>query len=212
MLSDLAVTIVASSAVRRSKLAAMVETCSVPSSQILAIPALSQATQRLPADVLVADIESTAKAAALARFLSGALALHGVVTLIDHPERSWVMSVIRAGMNAIISRESPVDELRLALEAADAGFVLLNPSSARMLAQIELPSLDESDELEHLTAREQQVLRLIGEGLGTKEIAARLGISDNTVKFHTSSILGKLGAGSRTEAVRQGIRKGLIPI
>src|SRR6185312_6073684 len=139
-------------------------------------------------------------------------AVPAVVALIDNPERSWVESAIRAGVNAIISREAVRDELRLALEAADAGFVLLHPSSARTLAQMEFPQWDETEEVEHLTAREQQVLRLIGEGLGTKEIAARLGISDNTVKFHTSSILGKLGAGSRTEAVRQGIRRGLIPI
>lgn len=212
MLSDAAVTIVARSALRRSKLAAMVEACSVPSAQILAVPALSQQRHRLSADILVVDIESTAAAGALARFLSGAMEPSGVVALIDNPERSWVVSAIRTGVNAIISREAARDELRLALEAADAGFVLLHPSSARMLAQIELPELDEAEEVEHLTAREQQVLRLIGEGLGTKEIAARLGISDNTVKFHTSSILGKLGAGSRTEAVRQGIRIGLIPI
>jgi DNA-binding NarL/FixJ family response regulator len=56
------------------------------------------------------------------------------------------------------------------------------------------------------------VLRLISEGLGNKEIAARLEISEHTAKFHISSILGKLGVSSRTEAVSNGIRKGLIPI
>jgi DNA-binding NarL/FixJ family response regulator len=54
------------------------------------------------------------------------------------------------------------------------------------------------------------VLRLLAEGLGNKEIAARLGISDHTAKFHISSILAKLGASSRTEAVTIGIRMGLV--
>lgn len=66
--------------------------------------------------------------------------------------------------------------------------------------------------MERLTPRERQVLFLMSEGLGNKEIAARLGISDHTVKFHASSILGKLGAGSRTEAVSQGIKRGLISL
>jgi DNA-binding NarL/FixJ family response regulator len=65
---------------------------------------------------------------------------------------------------------------------------------------------------EELTEREQQVLSMMADGLGNKEIAARLGISTHTVKFHISSILGKLGAGSRTEAVSIGMRTGRVLI
>jgi len=57
-----------------------------------------------------------------------------------------------------------------------------------------------------------QVLRDVAQGLANKEIAEHLSISEHTVKFHVASILGKLQAGSRTEAVTQGIRRGLIPI
>lgn len=63
-----------------------------------------------------------------------------------------------------------------------------------------------------LTAREQEVLRLVAEGLGNKEIAARLDISAHTVKFHVASVLAKLGAQSRTEAVSLGLRKGLLSL
>jgi len=67
------------------------------------------------------------------------------------------------------------------------------------------------DELvEPLTPRESEVLQMLASGLGNKEIAAKLGISDHTVKFHVASILGKLGASSRTEAVSLGIRGGLV--
>jgi two-component system, NarL family, response regulator YdfI len=65
---------------------------------------------------------------------------------------------------------------------------------------------------EPLTEREVQVLGMLAEGLGNKIIAARLDISEHTVKFHVSSILAKLGADSRTEAVTRGVREGLIMI
>jgi DNA-binding NarL/FixJ family response regulator len=67
------------------------------------------------------------------------------------------------------------------------------------------------DELaEPLTPRESEVLQMLASGLANKEIAAKLAISEHTVKFHVASILGKLGAGSRTEAVALGIRRGLV--
>jgi DNA-binding NarL/FixJ family response regulator len=65
---------------------------------------------------------------------------------------------------------------------------------------------------EHLTARETVVLRLLASGLGNKEIASRLGISEHTVKFHVGSVLAKLGAASRTEAVTIGIVRGLVAV
>jgi len=73
--------------------------------------------------------------------------------------------------------------------------------------------LDDNDEpQEALTPREVQVLELLAEGLPNKAIAARLNISDQTVKFHVSAICGKLGAANRTEAVRRAVRRGLITL
>lgn len=72
---------------------------------------------------------------------------------------------------------------------------------------------DEDDEpQEALTPREVQVLELLAEGLPNKAIAARLNISDQTVKFHVSAICGKLGAANRTDAVRRAVRRGLITL
>ena len=65
---------------------------------------------------------------------------------------------------------------------------------------------------EPLTPREQQVIELLVEGLSNKTIAARLGISDQTVKFHVAAICGKLGAANRTDAVRRAIRRGLVAV
>jgi two-component system, NarL family, response regulator YdfI len=65
---------------------------------------------------------------------------------------------------------------------------------------------------EELTPRETEVLRLLADGLPNREIAERLHISEHTIKFHIRSILGKLGASSRTEAVTLGFRSGLIEL
>lgn len=65
---------------------------------------------------------------------------------------------------------------------------------------------------EPLTPREREVLDWLAEGLTNRAIAARLGISDHTVKFHVASIYGKLGASTRAEAIRRGLRRGIITI
>lgn len=66
--------------------------------------------------------------------------------------------------------------------------------------------------VEALTPRELQVLRMMADGLANEEIAAQLGISDHTAKFHVAQVLAKLGASSRAEAVAAGMRSGLVPI
>ncbi len=73
---------------------------------------------------------------------------------------------------------------------------------------------DEDDDWidEPLTPREIEVLELLGEGLPNKAVAGRLGISDQTVKFHVASILAKLGASNRTDAVRRALQRGLISV
>jgi DNA-binding NarL/FixJ family response regulator len=89
--------------------------------------------------------------------------------------------------------------------AADA--IVTAPDSARRLIEDEGRTLEEP-----LTPREVQVLELLAEGLPNKSIAERLGISDQTVKFHVASIMGKLGASNRIETVRRAVRRGLISL
>jgi len=165
--------------------------------------------------LLLADLETPAEAGALVRFLEEAPAGTGSVALADEPDPGWVRLALRASLNAIIARDASREDILLALHAAEAGLVLLHPTSASGLIQESV--LQETNNAakeftEELTPRESEVLRLVSMGLGNKEVAARLAISEHTVKFHISSILGKLHAGSRTEAVSRGIRRGLIPI
>ena len=169
------------------------------------------------ADVLVADLDTPASAVAMLDFLEEAPASGGAIALIDDPDPAWVRSALRASAHAIISRDASAEDMQIALQAAEAGFILLHPTSVQGLLQnntiAEVNDISGEDlPREDLTTRESEVLRLVGLGLGNKEIAARLAISEHTAKFHISSILSKLHAGSRTEAVSLGIRRGLIPI
>lgn len=161
-------------------------------------------------NVWVADLEHPAEAWSLLRFMDEHQIALTTITLIDNPQPGWVKAALGCGVNAIISRDPEPEELGLALEAAEAGLILLHPSSARTLTSALLTSYE--PRAESLTKREVQVLRLISDGLGNKEIADKLGISEHTAKFHISSILGKLEVSGRAEAVSQGIRRGLIPI
>jgi DNA-binding NarL/FixJ family response regulator len=136
---------------------------------------------------------------------------YAVVVLSEQPKTAWLSRALRAGVRAVLPREATPEQLRAALEAAAAGLVVVHP--AEMSSVLHAPAALSSpiSELpEQLTPREREVLQMISGGLGNKEIAGRLSISEHTVKFHVASILGKLGASTRTEAVSIGIRHGLV--
>ncbi len=137
-----------------------------------------------------------------------------IVILADHPAASWVRDALRAGARAVLPRDATGDELVAAVEAAAAGFVVLQPNDFDSLLPPApaRPRAASLAPLQSLSPREIEVLRMLAEGLGNKEVAWRLGISEHTVKFHINSIFTKLDASSRTEAVTIGIRQGLILI
>ena len=115
---------------------------------------------------------------------------------------------------AYLLRETGAAELARGIEAVAQGLVVIQPPLARRLLATQLVQTlaEVSGDLEPLTNREQEVLQQVAQGLPNKTIALRLGISEHTVKFHITSILSKLGAASRTEAVRLGARRGLIAL
>ena len=135
-----------------------------------------------------------------------------IVLLTDRPASTWPGEALRSGVRAILPADVAPDQLVAALQAAGAGLIVLHPSDVNAaLPAAAAPSSQGVAELaEPLTRREREVLQMLAAGLGNKEIAARLNISDHTAKFHVASILGKLGASTRTEAVALGIRRGLI--
>ena len=126
--------------------------------------------------------------------------------LMADPGLSGLADALRSGVRAVLPRHSSATQIVAAIEAAAAGFVVLEPGDLDGL----LVNPQPASLAEPLTPREVEVLAMLAEGQSNKAIAHRLGISEHTVKFHVTSIMGKLDAGSRTEAVTQGIRQGLI--
>ncbi len=123
-----------------------------------------------------------------------------VIRLSEQPKTAWPSKALRAGVRAVLPRDVAPEQLRAALEAAAAGLVVIHPSELDTVLSATIGPSAPLDEL-LLRRREREVLQMLAAGLANKEIAARLAISDHTVKFHIASILGKLGASTRTEAV-----------
>ena len=112
-----------------------------------------------------------------------------------------------AGARGVVLRDAGAARLAAAVRAVAEGLMVLDAGAAESVLR---PRPAAPASVEHLTPREQEVLQLLAQGLSNKLIAARLGISDHTVKFHVNAILGKLGAQSRTEAIAQAARMGLV--
>jgi DNA-binding NarL/FixJ family response regulator len=111
----------------------------------------------------------------------------------------------------VLPLDASPEEFSAVLHALAEGLWAGSPALARLLLERHrLPALEEEQVFDPLTERERQVLQLTAQGLANKQIAAALEISDNTVKFHLSSLYAKLGVTSRTEAVRAGARGGLV--
>jgi DNA-binding NarL/FixJ family response regulator len=162
-------------------------------------------------NVVVIDVEPEASDAPRAEF-DLARTPSALVLLTDEADSDWILDALPGGATAILPRDSMPAEIVAAIEATAAGLYVLSPEIlGRILAGRKPPRHAASGvPFETLTLREIEVLTMLAEGLGNKEIARQLDISDNTVKFHLSSIFGKLGATNRTEAVMFGMRHGFI--
>jgi NarL family two-component system response regulator YdfI len=163
-------------------------------------------------DVVLVDASGENSETALDALISSDLITETTVILLsDHSQPGWAMEALRVGVRAILPSEISPDQLAAALQAATAGLVVLHPSEIPAALPAASAALSPLAELtEPLTPREREVLQMLASGLVNKEIAAKLSISEHTVKFHVASILGKLGAATRTEAVSLGFRRGLI--
>jgi DNA-binding NarL/FixJ family response regulator len=116
---------------------------------------------------------------------------------------------LRSGARGALSRSAPASTIAPAALAVAAGHWVLDETFAAALLQVgEAPTTAPS----LLSPREQEVLELLSEGLSNRDVAARLGISRHTAKFHVNAILDKLGATTRTEAVVLAARSGLLTL
>jgi DNA-binding NarL/FixJ family response regulator len=129
-----------------------------------------------------------------------------VIALTSVLEDASVVGAIRAGAIGYLLKDTQADDLCRAIKAAAAGQVQLSPqAAARLMREVRAPESPET-----LTQRETDVLRLLAQGRANKEIARDLNIGEKTVKTHVSSILGKLGVQSRTQAALYAVHIGLV--
>lgn len=132
-----------------------------------------------------------------------------VFTAFDTDER--ILTAVQAGAQGYLLKGVPRQELFNAIRVVYSGGSLLQPVVASKLLR-QVSQKPEAPTIESLTPREQEVLEQLALGLQNKEIAAKLVISERTVKFHVSAILAKLHVGNRTEAVTVAAQHGLIKL
>jgi two-component system, NarL family, response regulator LiaR len=130
-----------------------------------------------------------------------------IIALTSFPEEDLVQNVLKAGAISYLLKNVSADDLASAIRAARAGRSTLSPEATRAL----LHSSDQPPPPGHdLTTREREVLALMVAGLSNPDIAARLVVSRSTIKFHVSSILSKLGATTRSEAVGLAVQHNIV--
>jgi two-component system, NarL family, response regulator LiaR len=129
-----------------------------------------------------------------------------IIALTSVLEDEKVISAVQAGATGYLLKDSKPQELIEAIHAAHCGEVRLHPEAAkRLIKQVKTPTMRES-----LTPRETDILRLIGRGFSNKKISKDLDLSEYTIKAHVSSLLSKLGLGSRTQAALFALKEGLV--
>jgi NarL family two-component system response regulator YdfI len=189
----------------------------------------AQSVEGASADVAIFDAEGEPEETltALRSFVedSNEGELFPALIVIGVGQSEWLRDALRSGtVWAVLPHAASSDQIIAAVEAVSAGLIALDAETFSALLSPQASTLDElpsapsdpdrlqtrAPELDPLTPREREVLEMLASGLSNKEIAWRMKISEHTIKFHVASIFAKLGVSTRTEAVMQGIRKGLV--
>jgi DNA-binding NarL/FixJ family response regulator len=143
-------------------------------------------------------VRDLADESAIAAALAERFDAQPTIVTVSDPSAETSRALLRAGARGVIGRDAAREDIAAAVAAVERGYIVLTD---RHPEERERPSL---------TPRERDVLDMLARGLSNKQIAARLALAENTVKFHVASILGKLDATTRTQAVTIGVRRGWI--
>ncbi|HZM84554.1 MAG TPA: response regulator transcription factor [Candidatus Limnocylindrales bacterium] len=171
---------------------------------------------RVDPDVVLMDIRMPGKdGLAATEELSAQPNPPRVVVLTTFGEESYVYRALRAGAVGFLLKDTPPEELVMAVHRAADGLAVLDPAITQsVITHFTDPAAqartDVQQRLEVLTAREREVLACLGEGLSNAEIGARLGLSETTVKSHVSRVMEKLACANRTQAAILAYEAGLV--
>lgn len=133
-----------------------------------------------------------------------------VIVLTSFGSDDQALAAVRAGAVGWLGKDVPPSELEAAIRTVHRGGSVLDPAVAtRLLSEVSHPGQGDAG-LDQLTAREREVLALLGEGLSNKDLAARLFVAEKTVKTHVSAVLSKLHLADRTQAALFAVRHGLV--
>lgn len=178
------------------------------------------AIDSLPPDVTILDIDGSSDGSLkLARMIKQRLPCVGIVALSSNPNDRQLFQALKTQVAAYLNKEIDVDDLAEAVRRVARGEHPINESlvtrpdvANRVLAEFQELSWRSEAFISPLTPRETQILNYIAQGYLNKQIAIELDISEQTIKNHVTSILRKLNANARTEAVVIGIKQGLISL
>ena len=169
---------------------------------------------RLEPDVVLMDVRMPGSSGLEAtRRIAAAQPDVAIVMLTVSEDEDDLFAAIKAGARGYLLKNLEASQLRAMLDGVGRGEAAVTPATAFRIIRdyARRPSAGDAEASSPLTEREVEVLRLVTAGLRNKEIGARLGISENTVKFHLRNIVEKLHAESRTELATRALREGLLP-
>ena len=170
--------------------------------------ALRTAEKTLP-DVAIVDISMPVlNGTDAARELKKSSPKTKVILLTKHDEDQYVTEALRAGVSGYVLKSQVVDDLVHAIQEVSRGSVYLSPSISRVVVDAYLSTTNAPADA--LSARERQILQLVGEGKSTKEVAVQLGVSVKTAESHRARLMRKLDIHETASLVRYAIRRGLI--
>ena len=168
--------------------------------------ALIESLRRTEVDLVLLDLLMPGGGAGLVQRLGDLAPDARIVALTSSEDARLLLDVLQAGATSALLKDSTPEQLRDALVATQRGERVLHPRIAALVAGLRAQAPLRAA----LSAREQDVLRLIAQGLGNADIAAKLGIGIKTVKTHVSHLLLKLDVDDRTQAAVRALKEGLV--
>jgi DNA-binding NarL/FixJ family response regulator len=175
--------------------------------------ALVEAAQRLRPDLIILDISMPVlNGLESAKRIKEAFPSTRLIFLSQHLNPAYLKQALKAGASGYVLKSGATEELLNAISAAMRGEIYITPSFGQdVIARLWNRSGEISDQSEELTERQREILQLIVEGRGNKEIADVLHLSIKTIEFHRARIMDKLGVRSAAELTKVALQQGIIP-